>query len=147
MRNFYLVGILFCMLMSGRSMLVHRSQMKKPTVATPSLALNAPYFTPDNWNYYVIQTDISFRVSRNNPTGVLEVWRSKTAEENYVLAGTATSEFFTTTISRHAPNSNTKCASLMEARSLHGAKLSIRVLNQNTTILPLSSSALATMNL
>lgn len=94
MRNFYLMGILLCMLMIGGSATAGPPlPNEKRTVATAP-ALNAPEFTPDSWQYYVIQTDISFRVSKMNSRGILEVWRSKTNEENYVLAGTATDPFF-----------------------------------------------------
>jgi hypothetical protein len=89
MRNFYLLGILLCMLMSSRvkaDAIVERND--SPVNSTPRLPLSAPIFTPDIVNYYRQQTDISFRASQSNGVGVTEVWRSRTEEENYVLVTT-----------------------------------------------------------
>jgi hypothetical protein len=91
MRNFYLLGVLLCMLISSRAQADELLSKEKPTVnPTPRLALSAPSFYSGAPRYYVYETDIWFYGYQSNGVGVTEVYRSKFEEDNWVLVSTFT---------------------------------------------------------
>jgi hypothetical protein len=121
MRNFYLLGILLCMLMNSpvtADVIVEKNE--PPVNPTSSLALSAPGFTPDVVNYYQDQTDISFRAHQFNGVGITEVWRSRTEEENYVLATT----FSGSETMVHDYNLSPRTQYKYKMRVVHGSEVS-----------------------